>query len=650
MNKKIKNLGYVLNFAAIIILIAVLGIVLTSNLSYEIKALLIVIYSATQFIFYVIVKKFLKIDMSSKWFYSVGFFSSLVALIVFYKSNYLLELFNNSGFIYIYLAMVFMYIGIFFIISSKIFKNYKLLKITYLSAFLMVCSLLIYYKIDIFYILLLLSVISLIINVMFYNKSIGSVSKLFGYILPCILIVVGSSNAVRLLILTIINTLNIFSIMYRNKDLESSLLSILVLFGNYFIFDSSLINNFELKYSVPIIISFNLMLGLLIEYIGLVKKKGLIATYKIIIYISSIFIILWILKDLRITSLIASSLLLISLITNKVIFKDDKFNKYIIPIGVFIELITVVNLIAFYFNISNSISLFIINIFLLVLYKFSSLKELKIVYSILTGLILASLVLISSTTIISYISTLGVLLLDYLFIVKLDKSRREADYILYTILLVLSFIQLNYLNINHVKYLLIAFLYLLLLYKNRNDKYKSSISLIVLVLSIINYFNGVITTFWLNTILNSLILILASIVLSYLVELREKDRNIFVIILIDLTMINLLQFRSSFSIMLYIFTIALIILIHGITNEQNKLSLISGIIFIFISASSLLFELASIPMFVYLLLMGILLMISVIYLINKQSKEDNVNYCSNCGTKLDKEDKYCNNCGEKIIR
>ena len=76
MNRQTKNLGYVLNFAGIIMFVAMLGIVLSNkNISYESGAVFLGLFAIIQFFLSFIIMKELKLELSSKWFFGIGFVS-----------------------------------------------------------------------------------------------------------------------------------------------------------------------------------------------------------------------------------------------------------------------------------------------------------------------------------------------------------------------------------------------------------------------------------------------------------------------------------------------------------------------------------------------------------------------------------------------
>ena len=278
MNRQTKNLGYVLNFAGIIMFIAMLGIVLSNkNISYESGAVFLGLFAIIQFFLSFIIMKELKLELSSKWFFGIGFVSLLMIFPVLSRSDLLSEFFETEGAIYIYLSIISIFVGIFSIIVSYVYKNIEFIKVTYVSFFVLISLMFKYYNVDMFYIIIALSVLVFFLNIFAYKKSIYTVSKLFTFIIPCIMIVLFENmSVINALIFIVITLANIIIVMSRNKDMETSLLSLLLIFGSLFLFDMILFNKVNYDISLPIITSIHLLVILIIEYFEFVKKNILV--------------------------------------------------------------------------------------------------------------------------------------------------------------------------------------------------------------------------------------------------------------------------------------------------------------------------------------------------------------------------------------
>ena len=654
MNRETKNLGYVLNFAGAIMFIAMLGIVISNkNISYESASILLGIFAIIQFLLSYLMKKELNLDISSKWFFGIGNVSLLAIFPILYKSDLLSGFFETEGAIYIYLAIISAFVGFISIVTSIVYNKMEFLKVSYASFFILMSFLFKYYNVNIFYVMITLSALVLLLNIFAYKNSIYSVSKLFTFILPCIMLLISQNiNVVESLIFTILSLINVLLVMSRNKDLETSLLSLLIIFDVLTLFDINLLNNAEYNLSLPIIVSLNLLVMLIIDYFKFVNKKYLIDSYKIINYGYLICLTAYMINRSTYVYLISAGLILISMIANKLLFKNDKISSYSLPVGIMFITICLLSFISKnYIYISYNLALFIINIVLLLLYKFNKNYELKIVYSILIVGILTNLVLIKTDTLLGFIINFLVILIDYVFVTLFDNKKNSfIDYMLYALLVILPIIQVKYLSINHIKYLLLGFVYMILLYKNHDDKIKSAFTIITLLVTLSMYIDGVISTVWLSKIMITTLIIVGINVFSYLIMPDSPDNSTFNIVFIDLLLLNLLDYRKVIFINLYIFIAALVMILYSIKNKDDKLSLVSGLIYSFVSLASMISLLSSYPAFIYLFVIGFVLMIIVIYLI-KNSKEKvqyKVNFCPNCGEKVKNEDKFCSNCGEKI--
>ena len=654
MNRQTKNLGYVLNFAGIIMFIAMLGIVLSNkNISYESGAVFLGLFAIIQFFLSFIIMKELKLELSSKWFFGIGFVSLLMIFPVLSRSDLLSEFFEKEGAIYIYLSIISIFVGIFSIIVSYVYKNIEFIKVTYVSFFVLISLMFKYYNVDMFYIIIALSVLVFFLNIFAYKKSIYTVSKLFTFIIPCIMIVLFENmSVINALIFIVITLANIIIVMSRNKDMETSLLSLLLIFGSLFLFDMILFNKVNYDISLPIITSIHLLVILIIEYFEFVKKNILVDSYKIVNYIYLIGVTAILINHTMYAYLVSSVLILISMIANKILFKDDKFNTYALPVGIMFIIITALSFISKnYISISYNLGLFIVNIALILLYRFNKDYGLKIVYSILIAAILTNLVLLPTNTILNFILNLGVILVDYVFVTLFDDKKNSLiDYMLYAFLVILPIVQINDLPVNHIKYLILGFLYMILLYKNSHDRIKSAFSVVTLLVVLSLYIDGVISVPWLYELIVVTISIIGIYLFSYLVIPSDNEKRLFNIIVTDVVLTDLLAYRSVMYVDIYILVIALVMILYSIKREDNKLYLASGLIYAFVGLASMLSSLSNIPLFMYLFLVGFVLMISVIFLIKDESKknQNKMNYCPNCGKKVEDNDKFCANCGENL--
>lgn len=654
MNRQTKNLGYVLNFAGIIMFIAMLGIVLSNkNISYESGAIFLGLFAIVQFFLSFIIMKELKLELSSKWFFGIGFVSLLMIFPVLSRSDLLSEFFEAEGAIYIYLSIISIFVGIFSIIVSYVYNNIEFIKVTYVSFFVLISLMFKYYNVDMFYIIIALSVLVFFLNIFAYKKSIYTVSKLFTFIIPCIMIVLlENMSVINALMFIVITLVNIIIVMSRNKDMETSLLSLLLIFGSLFLFDMILFNKVNYDISLPIVTSIHLLVILIIEYFEFVKKNILVDSYKIVNYIYLIGVTAILINHTTYAYLVSSVLILISMIANKILFKDDKFNTYALPVGIMFIIITALSFISKnYISISYNLGLFIVNIALILLYRFNKDYGLKIVYSILIAAILTNLVLLPTNTILNFVLNLGVILVDYVFVTLFDDKKNSLiDYMLYAFLVILPIVQINDLPVNHIKYLILGFLYMILLYKNSHDRIKSAFSVVTLLVVLSLYIDGVISVPWLYELIVVTISIVGIYLFSYLVIPSDNEKRLFNIIVTDVVLTDLLAYRSVMYVDIYILVIALVMILYSIKREDNKLYLASGLIYAFVGLASMLSSLSNIPLFMYLFLVGFVLMISVIFLIKDESKrnQNKMNYCPNCGKKVEDNDKFCANCGENL--
>ena len=97
--------------------------------------------------------------------------------------------------------------------------------------------------------------------------------------------------------------------------------------------------------------------------------------------------------------------------------------------------------------------------------------------------------------------------------------------------------------------------------------------------------------------------------------------------------------------------------------KNNNPMFKAGVILTVISLFNLLSQLNEVPTFVYMLLIGLIVVFIIIKSIKKymnEPQEEQVElpkevkvtgkkFCTNCGVEVDKDQKYCTNCGNKLI-
>ena len=592
----------------------------------------------------------MNLENSANWFYSIGFISLLISIFSFSNSDLLNQFFKMNGSEYIYLAIIFLFIGSFFLITTLIYDNEKFIKVTYVSLFVVASLLLIFYKIELTLILLIVECICLIANICFKKNNVYSVFKLFTYIIPFIIfLIIDDISLLSLIELISIEIINLIVILKDNKDFETSLLCLLLIFGTLFINDIQFFNSLDNDICIPIVISLHLLVFLLVDYFDLVKDKFLYYAYKIINYLAIIFVIVVATKESNSAYIVASSLFLIDIVSEMILFKNKKISDFFLPVAILLEIAC--SLIFVHYNfikIDYSVGLFIVNIVLLILYKFNKRYDLKIIYSILLVLVLSNLVYSTDHTLVSYLVNLGVLIVDYVYLTIFDDKKDSIiDYMLYVFLLGLSLVELRFLDINHIKYLILSIFYMGLLYKNMNNRFKSSISLMFLLVSMSLYIKGVIANYYVINMLIEILTISVIIALGYINFKNENSRVIFSTILIDLSMLDYLVLDKNIYTIIFSLIVSLVMLLYGIKNEEYQCSLISGLILLAISIFNVLMFISNVPFLIYLFIIGFALMLAVMFLINNE-KDEEINYCSNCGNKLDKKDTYCSECGAKV--
>ncbi|MDO5569281.1 MAG: hypothetical protein Q4G04_04140 [bacterium] len=200
-----------------------------------------------------------------------------------------------------------------------------------------------------------------------------------------------------------------------------------------------------------------------------------------------------------------------------------------------------------------------------------------------------------------------------------------------------------------VSCLVVIALMSLLMYFNRKDKKIFLIPAIALILPIMSLVSSSIVNFYVvDVIYNCLWFYLLWLFATQLLK-KSGTKNAITTIFSSLIILSII-FNTSIVVGLYVGIVGLILVLIGFIKKDYKglyvVGIVTTIINIIIEFGGFLSEL---PILVYLLLAGLVLIGSVTYKeINKKYMTEKIT-CSKCGATMNNQNKYCGECGKLLI-
>lgn len=558
------------------------------------------------------------------WFLSITFFCLLIVSILYFSifGNYL----TFQG-----LGKDLAYAITFFVIASLILATYlkfpkkHLIFIVFLSVNIMIYFLLSYFKFSNIKIYLIISLITILINIISKKETnIFNYNKTFSIILLAIFFHCLSENNNLILISGIINIFNNYILIIKDRENINLNLIISYLFLFLSIFNANIIIDFKFILTA-ILLSINI---LLIKF-NILKLKENTTNLNYIFYTISILYLCLsnLYNDNFISIVIAIIYFIINLISqiNYSKIKEIKLAEKLDPLSLTILTFTLLNS-----NIVKDLNIFTISGIFIIITMFLTFihiilrnvqkKKIYFIY-IIIGMFLSYLYLseVKDFEII-------ILLIPAIYLFYILNSNKSDD----KFKIGLSYINLNYIvyhiitktNIFNIPLLTSSIIFIiLLLIVNCFIKtgFLKNLTYFIIILPLFDILNDIF-------VYNELKIIIESITLLYLTFLATKflfktkdSKNIFAIIGIIISLQNV--FYSSYLINLYVGMVGLIIIMIGYNNKELFAVFITGIIItilnILIALSNLWEE---IPFWLYLLLGGLGIIIFVTYKELKKSK------------------------------
>ena len=660
MNRKLKNMEYLLNFGSFILFFAIIYIVGSLNeVSDLVKFVLGVVSSLGVIGLSFLVSNSLKMESSARLIHLEGCF--LISFFYFLAGDNGIfgTWFNPSGGgSELFYAVLFLLITILLILSKVRFKDYSYIHLSYVSILLFIFN--IFKFLSLSYLEISVILVFLVLIPFIFIKD-QKKCNFIRYILIGVMaysnILVFSYLKIDLFSITsiILSIIGISFIAIKSKDIESKYFSILYYYFLFILIGELFSNNSVDPKLIYVLISlFACSVDLILNYCNKYFGNQASKFNKIVFTVFMLFLISCELMSSYGALLVVSIFVLLSSVTVLKLFKDDKLEKYLFPLKITLFTYALINFVSnVVINIPVMVSLFVMNAILLVFYKMGKDSKLNIEYTILILLLLLSgLTIEDNTSIVNFLVTLFMMLLDYLLlIVGENKDIKISGKIVYSIMLIASLLTLGVYDIGSVKYLIETLFLLILFAANDKVKFNVGITLPLIAINLSTYISDVLSNNTLSLILINLLWIVTAILFSYYLLKRDDQRDLLLSILLTF-IVGVFIFNTVSDMLLAIYAISVSVMIIIGANKVNYKKLFSvGIGLGILSLVMLMLSIEGIPASVYLLFLGIAVVAFAIYMIGKYQKIENekVRYCEECGTKLVGKVNQCTNCGKKVV-
>ncbi len=658
--KKLNSLDYLLSLGIIILQIA--GYSLADNALIEsgiIKSLIIFIIAVLSYTLSYLFKSVLKVDISSKVAYALASFGILNSFIILGAHEVFGKFFSFSGEgALIFFASIFILIGVLAILTIVIYKNYKFIHLAYLASIGMIISLLVYFKVDYYALILIINVILFILNLFNKHKLLYEFSSIALIVTAGLSVFAYDNNILLTSILFLVNIISLFRVLSLNKNFEYELLSSLVLAGIVLIYSNVLLDALDKGLSLMIPVFVVLTIDLVLSVFRIIDDEKVKVIYKIgsLICLASLMIF----ADFNpIVYLVVIAFILITSIVNIFFIHNNDCENYILPFKIMFITYYIIRLMPDDSFVPLAFS--VQAILFALTYKLFN----KGSFRIATGITLVVSLFIATcfmdkSMIINIVSSLSLFIVYLLFNSKKDDVISNVFH--YAFLIILTI--MNSTN-SLLEVLFIIIVLGFITFIKRNNKVCFSGSIFVLIF-IVDYFLSLsIKNYDVYLVLSYLMMFLLSgIAIEILFDNSVKSKNIFSGILFGLVFLSLLFEISDFITTIFALISSLVIVLISLKNDGYKSSYTIGFIFSILYLIKLLNTFDKIPASIYLLITSLVLIIIASVMIYryqhdldkkiivkkavKKVYKDEIHFCSECGSKVGSSDLYCGECGKKV--
>lgn len=642
-----------------------------SSMNGILKFLFLIVLGIIFYVLSIFTNKKLNLKISSLvyWFLSIIFFYfSYVSLGYFKLLGNWYSFFGDGAKLFI--SNVFLILGILLIISHKKINKDLFLFLAWNTMYLSLLVLLSFFKINLIYGLIIINVIAISFNFINikdqYLQTLKSNNKFLEYILILIFLFLSiNSYKIESIVFSIISLISLFIINYKvDKDL--TFFDFIIPFITFIlIIKNVLLFNFDIEFNFLLFVILNSIVVIICKLL-FNKNTNLMNSIYINNFIYGVISGIVLLITNRIYFLVVATILLIINIHNS-LAKTNEIEKHIEPYKVMLFLISIYAYITFKTWINIEILLIVslfVSLFLSYISKDKTNQSLYYIIAIVTMVTMT--ILMDNGDFSLKLSLILSLISGSVLLAVINKKNafnyQIFNYIFYIFLIITT---LNSFNSIVIYSIVSIFLILLLsLIKIDDNKTSLKISLVALIIPLYNLVRYGIDIENYKIII-SLYLILLAFIFDKIIQVNNKVAKVSILYIIAIVE---LFYEPLLSIIIMGILLILGIIYFYNKKEYKGLYIFSIIALIYTIVCELESFWRSIPLWLYLFIGGIVIILLVtkielkkgnsnnpkkeIDVLNDISEDKNIalntNYCPNCGTKLLPPKKYCPNCGKKV--
>lgn len=663
--KKLKNMDYLLSLGVFILQFA--GYSLTFNEmipSNGLRCLILFILAVMSFSLSFIFKKLLEVDVSSKVSYALGAIGLVNSFISLGAYKILGSWFSFTGDgVAIFFASIFILIGVLAILTAVLYKNYNFIHLAYISVIGMIISFLVYFKVDYYYIFLIAAIILLVLN-LFKKMELTYEFSTIGIIIVSGLCVIAYDKGLVLSgILFLVNIISLIRVLLNKREFEYQLLGVIVLVGITTVF--TMITPEVMKESLAVIVatSIVLILELVMSTLRVLDKKFVKLFYKVLSLILLAIIVLA--SEFNTISHLIAILFIIGVsIVDTFAIHNDDYEKYFLPFKIlFISY--------FFAKLLNNdaylpIAYGVQAILFATVYRLFKNKNTRVIYAI----VLALSLLLAAGYMEKSLAT-NIFAIVSLFVTFIIFSSKDDDLLSNIFYGALLFTMVGMESSTSFLEVLVMVLVLgLMTFIKRNNKFCFGASMFLLIWFVRDFLSLAIKHYDTYIILAYFMaLLMLGIISEVLFKDKQKAKNIFASIAITICLLCLLGDADSFATHIFALLASLVIILVSIRSEEYKTLYNIGFVFIVLFLISLLGSFDNIPTALYLLIISFVIIVVVSFMIYRFNKNKDqilaeekrkaeekkkvirqyqINFCGECGNKINNNDIYCSECGTKV--